>query len=53
MKKSTRRLTLHRETLQRLDERPLRKLVLGGIAGTTIETSESLCGPSFVETECR
>ena len=48
MKKQATRLTLHRETLLRLDEPTLQHRVLGGLqTGTTIETSESLCGPSF------
>jgi len=50
MKKQALRLTLHRETLLRLDETNLKNLVQGGLrSGTTIETSNSLCGPSFVE----
>lgn len=51
MKKQTISLTLHRETLLRLDEPTLKHRALGGLqGGTTIETSESLCGPSFAET---
>jgi hypothetical protein len=48
MKKQAPRLTLHRETLLRLDEHTLKHLVLGRLqSGTTIETSESLCGPTY------
>jgi hypothetical protein len=51
MKKQAPRLTLHRETLRRLDEPTLKHLVLGRLQrGATTETSESLCGPTFVET---
>jgi hypothetical protein len=51
MKKQAISLTLHRETLRRLDEPTLKRLARGGLrSGTTIETSESLCGPTFVET---
>jgi hypothetical protein len=51
MKKQMLSLTLHRETLLRLDEPALKHRALGGLqSGTTIETSESLCGPTFVET---
>jgi hypothetical protein len=50
MKKQSLHLTLHRETLLRLDESTLKHLVLGRLqSGTTLATSESLCGPSFAE----
>jgi len=50
MKKQVSRLTLHRETLLRLDESTLKRLVLGRLlSGTTLGTSESLCGPTYSE----
>lgn len=50
MKKQSPRLTLHRETLLRLDESTLKHLVLGRLqSGTTLATSESLCGPTYSE----
>jgi hypothetical protein len=54
MKKQTRRLTLHRETLLRLDETRLRHLAGGGVA-TVQDTQEPacyspFCGPTFWKT---
>jgi hypothetical protein len=54
MRKRTHRLTLHRETLLRLDDAPLRR-VAAGTAESLRETEESACisprcGPSFWET---
>jgi hypothetical protein len=55
MKKQTRRLTLHRETLLRLDDAPLRALAGGGAVTIVPETQEPacyspLCGPTFWKT---
>jgi hypothetical protein len=50
MKKQSPRLTLHRETLLRLDESTLKHLVLGRLqSGTTLGNSDSLCGPTYSE----
>ena len=54
MKKQARRLTLNRETLLRLEEAPLRRLVAGR-AQIVPETQEPacfspFCGPTYWET---
>ena len=54
MKKQARRLTLNRETLLRLEEAPLRRLVAGR-AVISPETREPacyspFCGPTYWET---
>ncbi|HSS76764.1 MAG TPA: hypothetical protein VLV54_08460 [Thermoanaerobaculia bacterium] len=54
MKKHPRRLTLHRETLLRLEDAPLRALAGGGVA-IVQETEEPacyspLCGPTYWKT---
>jgi hypothetical protein len=54
MKKQPRRLTLHRETLLRLEDAPLRALAGGGVV-VVQETKEPacyspLCGPTFWKT---
>jgi hypothetical protein len=51
MKKQEIRLTLHRETLLRLDDPTLKHLVLGRReSSVTLDTSNSLCGPTYSET---
>ena len=51
MKKQALRLTLHRETLLRLDEPTLKKFGLGRReSSVTLDTSNSLCGPTYSET---
>ena len=54
MRKRVRRLTLHRETLLRLDDAPLRRVAAGGaeiFPGTQEPDCVSpRCGPSFWET---
>jgi hypothetical protein len=51
MKKKQRRLTLSRETIQRLDEPTLRKLPGGGVAIVPLSQEEGcispLCMPTF------
>ena len=55
MKKQPRRLTLHRETLLRLEDAPLRALAGGGGVVVVQETQEPacyspFCGPTFWKT---
>jgi len=58
MKKKVSRLTLHRETILRLDEPKLRTLAGGAVAGVVPLSQEKgcmspLCVPSYWETcEC-
>jgi hypothetical protein len=52
MRKRTRRLTLHRETLLRLDETSLRRLPAGGariVQDTEPDCASPLCGPTYWE----
>ena len=48
MKKTTRRLTLSRETLLRLDERKIQTAAAGG--SDQITPMSPWCGPTFWET---
>jgi hypothetical protein len=55
MKKTTRRLTLSRETILRLDEPKLRTVVRGGNTLLAEDTQDvgcesPLCGPTYWET---